>query len=472
MNAAKTYADTQDTATLNAAKSYADAQDVTTLNAAKTYADTQDTATLNAAKSYADAQDATNLAAAKTYADTQDAANLVVAKSYADTQDATNLAAAKAYTDAETTNRVNADNNLQNQISANNTVNLSDLAGSNVLPSGIQNVTTLQQTWRNLIKYLQANKANSAFVGYPTTAVAAELLMFLANDTDGNPVRVNGSDLFNRLLALNNVWTGSNTHRNDVSLQPTTGTDSPNLNFGTATGLQFSIDTINISGTQYLRVYDTTNGAPLLYINPNTGNVEVPRGGLVGQSGVTYGRKAIDGVYSFTGNRWNRIIQVGSTNAPWYIRGLLCIPNIHYVAEVILSNATGDGGVGAFIEYKTKGHYNYFGQYPSAVRVLAQATNGLQALDIKFPVATSANTLQFQVLEEYGTAARDYTVVPGATYAGWNVSRGLTFGTSGGITYNEFRMHASKAAGSTAAALSTANVWSAPAQENTGFGAT
>ena len=70
-----------------------------TLAAAKTYADTQDTAMLTAAKEYADKQDTAVQKAAKIYADTKCGETLAAAKAYADTQDETNLASAKEYTD-------------------------------------------------------------------------------------------------------------------------------------------------------------------------------------------------------------------------------------------------------------------------------------------------------------------------------------------------------------------------------------
>lgn len=57
-----------------------------TLAAAKTYADTQDTAVQKAAKIYADTKCGETLAAAKTYADTQDETNLASAKEYTDTK--------------------------------------------------------------------------------------------------------------------------------------------------------------------------------------------------------------------------------------------------------------------------------------------------------------------------------------------------------------------------------------------------
>ena len=72
-----------------------------TLVAAKTYADTQDTAMLTAAKEYTDKQDAAVQKAAKIYADTKCGETLAAAKAYADTQDETNLASAKEYTDSK-----------------------------------------------------------------------------------------------------------------------------------------------------------------------------------------------------------------------------------------------------------------------------------------------------------------------------------------------------------------------------------
>ena len=84
--AAKTYADTQDTAMLTAAKEYADTQDTAMLTAAKEYSDKQDTAIQKAAKIYTDTKCGETIAAARTYADTQDEANLASAKEYTDTK--------------------------------------------------------------------------------------------------------------------------------------------------------------------------------------------------------------------------------------------------------------------------------------------------------------------------------------------------------------------------------------------------
>ena len=72
-----------------------------TLAAAKTYADTQDTAMLTAAKEYTDKQDAAVQKAATIYTNTKCGETLAAAKTYADTQDETNLASAKEYTDSK-----------------------------------------------------------------------------------------------------------------------------------------------------------------------------------------------------------------------------------------------------------------------------------------------------------------------------------------------------------------------------------
>ena len=87
--------------TLVAAKTYADTQDTAMLTAAKEYADTQDTAMLTAAKEYTDKQDAAVQKAATIYTNTKCGETLAAAKTYADTQDETNLANAKEYTDTK-----------------------------------------------------------------------------------------------------------------------------------------------------------------------------------------------------------------------------------------------------------------------------------------------------------------------------------------------------------------------------------
>ena len=99
--AAKTYADTQDTAMLTAAKEYTDKQDAAVQKAATIYTNTKCSETLAAAKEYTDTQDTAVQKAAKIYADTKCGETLAAAKAYADTQDETNLASAKEYTDSK-----------------------------------------------------------------------------------------------------------------------------------------------------------------------------------------------------------------------------------------------------------------------------------------------------------------------------------------------------------------------------------
>jgi hypothetical protein len=101
LTAAKTYADTQDTAMLTAAKEYADKQDAAVQKAATIYTNTKCGETLAAAKTYADTQDTAVQKAATIYTNTKCGETLAAAKTYADTQDETNLANAKTYTDSK-----------------------------------------------------------------------------------------------------------------------------------------------------------------------------------------------------------------------------------------------------------------------------------------------------------------------------------------------------------------------------------
>ena len=101
LTAAKTYADTQDTAMLTAAKEYTDKQDAAVQKAATIYTNTKCGETLAAAKTYADTQDAAVQKAATIYTNTKCGETLAAAKTYADTQDETNLASAKTYTDSK-----------------------------------------------------------------------------------------------------------------------------------------------------------------------------------------------------------------------------------------------------------------------------------------------------------------------------------------------------------------------------------
>ena len=101
LTAAKTYADTQDTAMLTAAKEYADKQDAAVQKAATIYTNTKCGETLAAAKTYADTQDTAVQKAATIYTNTKCGETLAAAKTYADTQDETNLANAKTYSDSK-----------------------------------------------------------------------------------------------------------------------------------------------------------------------------------------------------------------------------------------------------------------------------------------------------------------------------------------------------------------------------------
>lgn len=118
--AAKTYADTQDTAMLTAAKEYTDKQDAAVQKAAKIYTDTKCGETLAAAKAYTDTQDTAVQKAAKIYADTKCGETLAAAKAYADTQDETNLASAKEYTDTKFVH-VSIVKNVDETLTADNT---------------------------------------------------------------------------------------------------------------------------------------------------------------------------------------------------------------------------------------------------------------------------------------------------------------------------------------------------------------
>ena len=91
-----------------------------TLAAAKTYADTQDTAMLTAAKEYTDKQDAAVQKAATIYTNTKCGETLAAAKAYADTQDETNLASAKEYTDNKFVH-VSIVKNVDGSLTADNT---------------------------------------------------------------------------------------------------------------------------------------------------------------------------------------------------------------------------------------------------------------------------------------------------------------------------------------------------------------
>ena len=211
--AAKTYADTQDTAMLTAAKEYSDKQDAAvqkaakiyadtkcgeTLAAAKEYTDTQDTAVQKAAKIYADTKCGETLAAAKEYTDTQDTAvqkaakiyadtkcgeTLAAAKAYADTQDETNLASAKEYTDSKFV-YVSIVKNADGSLTADNTFSTIYL---NITRGAVVDVKYSSENNRNSI-YIMRNTiitpTKLTFIGYDKTAT----LHTCTIDSDNNIV--------------------------------------------------------------------------------------------------------------------------------------------------------------------------------------------------------------------------------------------------------------------------------------------
>ena len=167
--AAKTYADTQDTAMLTAAKEYADTQDTAMLTAAKEYADTQDTAMLTAAKEYSDKQDTAIQKAAKIYADTKCGETLAAARTYADTQDETNLASAKEYTDNKFVH-VSIIKNADESLTADNTFSTIYL---NITRGAVVDVKYSSENNRNSIFIMRntiITPTKLTFIGYDETA--------------------------------------------------------------------------------------------------------------------------------------------------------------------------------------------------------------------------------------------------------------------------------------------------------------
>ena len=155
--------------TLVAAKTYADTQDTAMLTAAKEYADTQDTAMLTAAKEYSDKQDAAVQKAAKIYADTKCGETLAAAKTYADTQDETNLASAKEYTDRKFV-YVSIIKNADGSLTADNTFSEIYL---NITRGAVVDVKYSSENNRNSI-YIMRNTiitpTKLTFIGYDETA--------------------------------------------------------------------------------------------------------------------------------------------------------------------------------------------------------------------------------------------------------------------------------------------------------------
>ena len=154
-----------------------------TLVAAKTYADTQDTAMLTAAKEYTDKQDAAVQKAAKIYADTKCGETLAAAKAYADTQDETNLASAKEYTDSKFVH-VSIIKNADGSLTADNTFSTIYL---NIIRGVFVDVKYSTENNRNSI-YIMRNTiitpTKLTFIGYDETAT----LHTCTIDSDNNIV--------------------------------------------------------------------------------------------------------------------------------------------------------------------------------------------------------------------------------------------------------------------------------------------
>ena len=154
-----------------------------TLAAAKTYADTQDTAMLTAAKEYSDKQDAAVQKAATIYTNTKCGETLAAAKTYADTQDETNLASAKEYTDSKFV-YVSIVKNVDGSLTANNTFSEIYL---NITRGAVVDVKYSSENNRNSI-YIMRNTiitpTKLTFIGYDETAT----LHTCTIDSDNNIV--------------------------------------------------------------------------------------------------------------------------------------------------------------------------------------------------------------------------------------------------------------------------------------------
>ena len=137
-----------------------------TLAAAKTYADTQDTAMLTAAKEYTDKQDAAVQKAATIYTNTKCGETLAAAKTYADTQDETNLASAKEYTDTKFVH-VSIIKNADGSLTADNTFSTIYL---NITRGAFVDV-----------KYSSENNRNSIFI-MRNTIITPTKLTFIGYD--------------------------------------------------------------------------------------------------------------------------------------------------------------------------------------------------------------------------------------------------------------------------------------------------
>lgn len=169
LTAAKTYADTQDTAMLTAAKEYADKQDAAVQKAATIYTNTKCGETLAAAKEYADTQDAAVQKAATIYTNTKSSETLAAAKTYADTQDETTLSSAKTYTDSKFAH-VAIVKNADGTLTADSTFSIINL---NITRGVVVDVKITSEDNRNSI-YIMRNTiitpTKLTFIGYDETA--------------------------------------------------------------------------------------------------------------------------------------------------------------------------------------------------------------------------------------------------------------------------------------------------------------
>ena len=140
-----------------------------TLVAAKTYADTQDTAMLTAAKEYTDKQDTAVQKAATIYTNTKCGETLAAAKTYADTQDETNLASAKEYTDTKFVH-VSIIKNADGSLTADNTFSTIYL---NITRGAFVDVKYSSENNRNSIFIMRntiITPTKLTFIGYDETA--------------------------------------------------------------------------------------------------------------------------------------------------------------------------------------------------------------------------------------------------------------------------------------------------------------
>ena len=140
-----------------------------TLTAAKTYADTQDTAMLTAAKEYTDKQDAEVQKAATIYTNTKCGETLAAAKTYADTQDETNLASAKEYADRKFV-YVSIVKNVDGSLTADNTFSEIYL---NITRGAVVDVKYSSENNRDSIFIMRntiITPTKLTFIGYDETA--------------------------------------------------------------------------------------------------------------------------------------------------------------------------------------------------------------------------------------------------------------------------------------------------------------